>query len=150
MGGCSAALLFKQCRLDRRQCYKLSCRFQSPNNQMFHTWPVEADLKQCCLNRSHYYKHGYGMAIAYLSHLTTRSSTQGLQRQISFEEQRGRERITGLAESTSRSLSDQQRRLQEIAEQGMNRIQQTRDEGISKIASVQAAAVQVTACVPPL
>ena len=90
------------------------------------------------------------MAIAYLSRLTTRSSTQGLQRQISFEEQRGKERIAGLAESTRRSLSDQQRRLQEIAGQGVTRIQQTRDEGISKIASAQAAAVQVTAYIPLL
>ena len=89
--------------------------------------------------------HGYCMAFAYFSHLPTKSLPQGLQRQISFEEQRGRERIAGLAESTRRSLSDQQRRLQAIAGQGMTRIQQTRDEGISKIASAQAAAVQVRA-----
>ena len=89
------------------------------------------------------------MAIAWLLDFLE-SSPQGLQRQISFEEQRGRERIAGLAESTRRSLSDQQRCLQEIAGQGMTRIQQTRDEGISKIASTQAAAVQVIAHISPL
>ena len=70
-------------------------------------------------------------------------TAQGLQRQISLEERRGRERLADLAESTRRSMTEQQRRLQEIAGQGMMRIQQTRDEGVGKITAVREAAVQV-------
>lgn len=68
---------------------------------------------------------------------------QGLQRQISFEEKRGKANLASMAENTRRSMSEQQQRIQEIAGQGVSRIQQTRDEGLGKITSVQRAAVQV-------
>lgn len=71
-------------------------------------------------------------------------SAQGLQRQISFEEQRGRERLADLAESTRRSMAEQQQRLQEIAGQGLTRIQKTRDEGIEKITTVRQETVEVS------
>ena len=70
-------------------------------------------------------------------------SEQGLQRQISLEEQRGRERLADLAEGTSRSMSEQQQRLKQIAGQGLTRIQKTRDNGIGKISAVHQAAVEV-------
>ena len=70
---------------------------------------------------------------------------QGLQRQISFEEQRGRERLVGLAERSSRSISQQQQqRVQQIAGEGLTRLQQQRDEAVGKITAVHQAANQVS------
>lgn len=65
---------------------------------------------------------------------------QGLQRQISFEEQRGRERLAGMAEDSQRRISEHRQRVQDIAQQGMSRIQHSRDEGVGRITFVQAAA----------
>ena len=72
-------------------------------------------------------------------------AAQVIQRQLSFEEQRGKERLADLAERTHRSImAEQQQRVQQIAGQGLSRIQQTRDEGIGKITAVRQAAVQVS------
>ena len=70
---------------------------------------------------------------------------QGLQRQISFEEQRGRERLAELAERSRRSISEtQQQRVQQIAGEGLTRLQQQRDEAVGKITAVHQAANQVS------
>ena len=69
---------------------------------------------------------------------------QGLQRQISQDEKESRERLAGMAERTSRSFSEQEQRLRDIAQQGASRIQRSRDEGVGKVAAVRAAAVQAS------
>ena len=69
---------------------------------------------------------------------------QGLQRQISLDEQQSKKRLAGMAERTSRSFSEQEQRLRDIAQQGAARIQRSRDEGVGKVAAVHTAAVQAS------
>ena len=49
-----------------------------------------------------------------------------------------------MAERTSRSFSEQEQRIHDIAQQGASRIQRSRDEGVGKMAAVHTAAVQAS------